>query len=55
MKTFFTAFHARFPGVECSVRAPKSDAPVLVVTARKSDLRLFGDVKLFALRYDSEN
>ena len=49
---FFTAFQARFPGVECSVRAAKSDAPVLVVTARKRDLRLFGDIKMFAREYD---
>ena len=51
-RAFFTAFQRRFPGVECSVRAPNSDAPVLVVTARKSDLRLFGDIKLFARQYD---
>jgi hypothetical protein len=54
-KAFFTAFHARFPGVECSVRDAKSDAPALVVTARKSDLRLFGDIKLFASQYDPKN
>ena len=53
-RAFFTAFHARFPGVECSVRAAKSDVPVLVVTARKSDLSLFGDIKSFASGYEPE-
>jgi hypothetical protein len=52
VNAFFAAFHSRFPGVECSVRAPKSDEPVLVVTARKSDLGLFGDIKSFARQYE---
>ena len=51
IRTFFAAFQARFPGVECSIRALNSDAPVLVVTARKSDLRLLGNIELFVRSY----
>ena len=39
---FFVAFQTRFPGVERSVRDAKSDQPVVVVTARKSDFGPLG-------------
>jgi len=50
-KAFFKAFQARFPGVECSVRAVNSPAPVFVVTARKRDLRLVGEITMFTTHY----
>jgi len=49
---FFSAFHARFPGVECSVRSVKSNAPLVVVTARKSDFGPFGPIEQFVTRYE---
>jgi hypothetical protein len=51
-QAFFSAFHARFPGVECSVRAVKSNAPLVVVTARKSDFGPFGPIEQFVTRYE---
>ena len=51
-RAFFSAFHARFPGVECSVKAVKSNAPLVVVTARKSDFGPFGPIEQFVTRYE---
>jgi len=48
---FFAAFQTSFPGVECSVRNVKSDAPTVVVTARKSDLGALGAVERFVVGY----
>ncbi|MBI3870591.1 MAG: hypothetical protein HY299_18845 [Verrucomicrobia bacterium] len=49
---FFVAFHARFPGVERSVRDAKSDQPVVVVTARKTDFGPFGAIEQFVRQYE---
>jgi hypothetical protein len=49
---FFAAFHARFPGVERSVRDAGSAAPVVVVTARKSDFGPFGAIERFVTQYE---
>jgi hypothetical protein len=48
---FFDSFHARFPGVECSVAIHKAEQTlVAVVTARKTD---FGSIERFVSRYES--
>jgi hypothetical protein len=52
VNAFFAAFHSRFPGVECSIRGVKSDEPVVVVTARKSDFGAFGAIEQFVAQYD---
>ena len=44
---FFAAFHSRFPGVECSVKDSKSDKPLVIVTARKSDFGTLGPIERF--------
>jgi len=49
---FFVAFHSRFPGVERSVRDAKSDEPVVVVTARKSDFGPLGAIERFVDQYE---
>ena len=49
---FFVAFHSRFPGVERSVRDAKSDKPVVVVTARKSDFGPLGAIEQFVSQYE---
>ena len=46
---FFVAFNSRFPGLERSVRDAKSDQPVVMVTARKSD---FGAIERFVTQYE---
>ena len=48
---FFKAFQARFPGVERSVRDAKSDEPVVVITARKSDFGPLGAIEQFIRQY----
>jgi hypothetical protein len=50
---FFTAFQARFPGVECTVRGTKSDEPVAVITARKFDFGPVGAIEWFVTRYET--
>jgi len=52
VRDFFTAFHSRFPGVERSVREAKSDAPAVVVTARKSDFGPLGAIERFVSQYE---
>ena len=49
---FFVAFRSRFPGVERSVRDAKSDQPVVVVTARKSDFGPLGAIERFVGQYE---
>ena len=49
---FFFAFHARFPGVECGLKAAESDLPVAIVTARKSDFGTFGPIERWIRRYE---
>ena len=49
---FFVAFNSRFPGVERTVRDAKSDKPVVVVTARKSDFGPLGAIEQFVSQYE---
>ena len=51
LSNFFVAFQARFPGVERSVRDAKSDEPVVVITARKSDFGPLGTIEQFIRLY----
>lgn len=50
--TFFSAFHARFPGVECSLRGAKSEQPIVSITARKNDFGAFGAIERWVHQYD---
>lgn len=52
VNAFFTAFHLRFPGVEFSVRGAKSDEPLVVVTARKSDFGPLSVIEHFVRQYE---
>ena len=51
VNAFFAAFHARFPGVECSVRGAKSQA-VAIITARRFDFGPLGAIERFVLQYE---
>ena len=51
VEEFFQAFHARFRGVECSVRDVRTDAPVVTVIARKSDFGPNGPIEHFVTKY----
>ena len=54
VNAFLRQFQSRFPGVEISVRGQKYDQPPLVlVTARKSDLGPLGSIEQFIRHYDS--
>jgi hypothetical protein len=53
VRGFFMAFHSRFPGVECSVRDAKSDQPLIVITARKSDFGPLGAIERFVSQYEA--
>ena len=49
---FLFAFQARFPGVECGLKAAKSHQPVAIVTARKSDFGTFGPIERWIRQYE---
>jgi hypothetical protein len=48
---FFSAFHSRFPGVECSVNGAKTDQAVVTITARKNDFGPLGSIERFVRQY----
>ena len=49
---FFHAFQRQFPGVECNLKAPKSEQPIAIVTARKLDFGTFGRIERWISQYD---
>jgi hypothetical protein len=48
---FFAAFQAQFPGVECGLKGTKSEQPIAIVTARKSDFGTFGHIERWISQY----
>ena len=51
VNAFHSAFHSRFPGVECTVKDPKTDQAIITITARKSDFGPLGSVERFVRQY----
>ena len=51
LRDFVAAFRARFPAVEFRIREIKSDEPVVIVTARKSDFGPLGAIERFVGQY----
>ena len=52
LRDFVAAFRARFPAVEFRIREIKSDEPVVMVTARKSDFGPLGAIERFVSQYE---